>query len=369
MASKPLTRASFIDQCESILQDGSNATFSAAELGLILDDVLVEVSEAVPYVMKDVYTLETRTGSASSTSANNLVDTGKSQFASGDVGKNVFNKDDNTWAVITSHSSTSQVGLSADIFTVGERYEIYNEGCWSKKQINIKNSQDFLWIVGVEYPVDRATYSRGRQVNWKLYDRNTILELDVGYVDDTSETNAEKDVFVYFARQHKLNAMTDLAGELSAGPSAAATSIAVDGLQTGEATSTLYKDTLLYFTTINTITANSRLIYRVTADATISTEGAATLLIWPPLENALTDNDDVAFIKSTLPTDIERLAIQIVVGEALMSKSIKNIDNIVTGEGVSQKQFQTGERIAEKARARLHRKVDVNLRADRVYGR
>ena len=372
MPSRPLTRVQFIDQCESLLQDGSNATYSAAELGLILDDVLIEVSEAVPYVMKDVYTLETRTGTATSTSANNLVDATEAQFASADVGKVVYNTDDHTWAVITSYSSTSQVGLSKDIFTIGENYEIYNKGCWSKKQINIGDSNDLVrsignnGILGVSYPSDRADYTLEMLRNVDIRDRNVILELDVAWVDDTSETDAHKDVFVWVARQHKLNAMTDLGGELTAAPAVGATSIAVDGLQNS---GTVYKDTLLYFTTINLITANSRLIYRVTADASTSATGTATLSIWPPLENALSDNDDITFIGNTLPADIERIAIQIVVGEALMSKSIKNIDNIVTGEAVSQKQFTTGERIAEKARTRLHRKVDPNLRAEKVYGR
>ena len=294
MPSRPMLRTELIDQIENYLQDGSNATFTAAELGLLMDDAITEISWSVPYIMRDVYQLETRTGTASSTSANNLVDSGEAQFASTDVGKNVYNITDKTWAIIISFSSSSQVGLSKDIFVSGERYELYNEGCWSKKQINIKNSDDWLWIIGVSYPVDRADYSREVFRNFKLYDQNKILELDTAWVDDTKDTDAYKDVHIYFARQHKINAMTDQAGEINlvAGYAAGITSVAIDGLQ---ASGTVYKDTLFYFTQVQGITANSRLTYRVTSDFTITTN-AGTASFWPGLESAVNDNDDITAI-------------------------------------------------------------------------
>ncbi len=363
-----MSYANILDRCEQFLQDASNATFSTTELGLILDDIITEVSGVVPYVMRDVYQLETRTGSVSATSANNLVDSGESQFLSTDTGKVVFNADDKTWAVITSYSSASQVGLSKDIFTSGERYEIYNAGCWSKNQINVNNSDDLLWIVSVSYPTDRSWYTReiSRSFNMVRQDEfNNILEIDAVNLDDTKNTDANKDVYVYLAKQHKLNAMTDLAGAVNNGGGYATgtTSMAVNGLQ---ASGTILKDTLFHVAVATGI--DSRLVYRVTTDATITTN-AATMSFYPGLEAAVVNTAVVTFLGSTLTPQIERVIVQIVAGEALMSKSITNINNIVTGEAVSTKQYSTGERMAEKARVKLHRLADTNLRVDAMYSR
>lgn len=368
MVSRPLTRAQLIDQCESILQDSANSTWTAAELGLLLDDIITEASEAVPYVMVDIYQIESRTGSATSTSANNLVDASESQFASGDTGKIVYNTTDKTWAVITSFSSASQVGLSKDIFASGEQYEIYNEGCWSKKQLNIKNSDDYLWLIGAVYPV-RPDYNQVPLQNMRNvteYRSRRIIELDVTYVDDSKDADADKDVHLYLARQHKLNPMTDLAGavNLGAGYAAGATSMVLDALQTS---GTIFKDTL--FTVALASGISSRLTYRVTADATITTS-AATISFWPGLESAVLDDAIVTFIGSTLTPELERIIVQIVAGEALMSEGLSKINAISLGGGnISAKYYDTGERMAAKARRQLKALIDVDLRASHVYSR
>ncbi len=371
MGSRPMTRATLIDQCESILQDTGNATWTAAELGLLLDDAITEVSEYVPYVMRDVYQLETRTGSSTTTSASNLVDAGEAQFLSTDVGKVIYNVTDKTWAVVTTYSSTSQVGLSKDIFITGEQYEMYNAGCWAKNQVNLNNSDDLLWIVKVAYPVDRADSRRESLRNWTLVRRtefDNILEIDAAFLDDTKNSDADKDVYVYCAKQHKLNDMTDLVGAVNngGGYAAAATSMAVNGLQT---TGTLLKDTLFYFTQIGGVTANSRDIYRVTADATIS-GSATTISFYPGLETAVINADDITFIGSTLTPDIERLIVQIVCGEALMSQGLSKIDVFSRGgTGTPQRYYDIGERMTEKARRKLKSLVDVELRSVGIYSR
>ncbi len=359
MASKPLARADLVNQVESFLDDTSNAIWSASRLDLLLDDALTEVSNYSPYIMRDIYQIESRTGSASSTSSNNLVDATNSQFLSGDVGKVVYNTDDKTWAVITSYSSATQVGLSKDIFTSGEDYEIYNKACWSKKQINIENSDDWLWIVSVEYPV-------GHKRNWKLHDQNKVLELDVIRVDDTANTDANKDVYVYFARQHKVNPNTDLEGDTNAVVAVGATSMKVDGLT--DADSYIYKDTL-FTVEIDATVGETRQTYRVTADAAISSN-AATISFFPSLECALSADDVVNFVGSTLTPEIERQVVQIVIGEAMMSEAVDRIDKVnIGGSAVSNKYYETGERTAEKARARLKANIDVDERANFIYSR
>lgn len=369
MVSRPLTRAQIIDQCESFLDDSANATWTAARLGLLLDDAITEVSEAVPYVVRDIYQVETRTGTATATVADYLDDTGESQFLSTDVGKMVYNTIDKTWATITSYSTTSRVGISKDIMASGEGYELYNENCWSRKQVNIENSSDYLWIIGAVYPVEPALWEPPlRNMRNVVEHSRDIIEIDVLSLDDTKQTDAYKDTHIYFARQHKLNPMTDLASAVNktGGYSADATTMIIDMLQT---TGTIFKDTLFYFTTIGAVTTDSRLIYRVTADATIASN-ATTISFYPGLECDVSNDDTIAFVGSTLTPELERIIVQIVAGEALMSEGINKINQIPKGGStVSNKMYEVGERVAEKARFKLKGLVDVDLRANQVYSR
>ena len=65
-----------------------------------------------------------KTGTASATLANHLVDTTANQFVAGDVGRLVWNSTDNTFAVITVYNSVSDVTISANIMVSGEAYSI-----------------------------------------------------------------------------------------------------------------------------------------------------------------------------------------------------------------------------------------------------
>ena len=68
-----------------------------------------------------------KSGTATETTADRLIDTTKNQFVEDDVDKVVFNTTDNTTAVITSYISESAVELDTDIMASGEDYEIYEE--------------------------------------------------------------------------------------------------------------------------------------------------------------------------------------------------------------------------------------------------
>jgi len=364
-----MARADLVNQAEDALQDSTNAIWTAAEVGLKLDDAMIEASWYVPYVMKDIYTVESRTGSASSTSANNLVDATKSPFVSGDTGKVVYNVTDKTWAVITSYSSATQVGLSKDIFTSGEQYEIYNKGCWNSKQINIANSEGYLWIIGVEYPALRSPYTRRQSMrNFTLHEQQKILEIDVAYVDDSAVATADKDAYLHLARPHVLNPMTDLAGEVDfgAGYAAGSTTIHMDGLG---ATETIYKGALLYFGQLGGNTVDSRFVYRVTEDVTLSSN-EGDVKIWPGLESALVDNDDVTFLRSTLTPELERAVVQLTAGRCAMSKSIKYINTISVGGGSSYSRYREwGQGEVAQAIRKLKTLQDPELKAYIPQGR
>jgi|TARA_R110000796_G_scaffold42449_9_gene104944 hypothetical protein len=73
----------------------------------------------------------TQSGSATSTSANNLVDTAAT-FTNNLVGYIVYNTTDNTVATVTSVTDANTLVLSADIMANAESYTLYaddNAGC------------------------------------------------------------------------------------------------------------------------------------------------------------------------------------------------------------------------------------------------
>jgi len=278
-----------------MLQDASNAEFGLPEENYGIEEGLKILGRnqnhlnLVPIVFK----IESRYGNVSATSTSNLTDTTKSQFVSGDATdeKVVHNITDDTWATISSITSSSVLALNKDIFVSGERYEIYNKRCWNKRQIYIGDVTDYLYIARVEYPV-------GRPRNWTLLNNN-ILELDVAYIRDSNSTLTtlqEVDVLVWFAKPHVLSQLTDWAGEVNngAGYAAGVTSIAIDNMGSTEIIEEGEMFTL----------ENQKTIYTITADVTTSAN-AATISFYPGLEAAVVDDDDITFVKSTLLSDDE----------------------------------------------------------------
>jgi hypothetical protein len=66
-----------------------------------------------------------KTGTATATTANHLVDTTANQFVAGDVGRFVWNTTDNTYAKITTFNSVSDVTLDTNIMANGEEYKLF----------------------------------------------------------------------------------------------------------------------------------------------------------------------------------------------------------------------------------------------------
>ncbi len=274
------------DKVESNLRDTGNVNFSTTELDEEIVDALFEVSQFFPHERMETYTIESRVGTASSTSSGNLVDATKSQFLSSDVGKMVFNSRDKTWAEIVTFTSTTTVALSKDIMASGETYEIYNNECTSKFQINISDVTDYLGINKLEYP-------KGQRRNYDI--DGTILTIKVDSVRDskvvTSGTQPDTEVYIWFKVKHRATQLTDLSATVNngAGYSAGDVSMALDGLQTS---GTIEADQ--EFTV-----ANTRGVYRVIADATI-TSNEATITFYPGLQSDIDNLDVVTFEDSTL---------------------------------------------------------------------
>src|SRR3990167_1502385 len=185
------------------LADSAVSEFAAADVNYQIEESLKEITEHFPHTIEAVYKIESRYGTPSSTSANNLVDSTKGQFLAADSTdeKVVYNATRKTWATIISFSSTAQVGLSADIIkATSDQYYIFNKMSRNAKQIYVGNIIEVAEPVKAEYP---ANYwpRNWRNVRWQQ--GNRVLELDINFRpddsdSDTSNYSARLDVIVEF---------------------------------------------------------------------------------------------------------------------------------------------------------------------------
>ena len=312
-----LTYANIVDRVEQALQDTTNATYDATELGYWVEDKLAEFSTYRPHLVDVIFKIESRTGTDVTGTQSSLTDSVESQFLSTDPTneKVIHNTTDNTFAVVLSRTSASVMVLSADIMNANDNYRIYNKRCTNQRQIYIGDVTDYLWIERVEYPL-------GNPRNSKVF--NEVLEIDVARVEDSDTTNTDLpyvDVLVRFAKPHKLSQLTDWAGELTAGAAADATTIALDGLQT---TGTIEEGDEFFL-------ENHRTRYTVTVPATIATNIATLTGFYPGLEAAALENDDIAFVKSTLKPQDERILADMIVAGAILNNNIVYVDAIPKG--------------------------------------
>ncbi len=302
------------DEVEAYIQDTGNVDYAAGDLDKVIRASEIELSAKQPSVSEEFYFIETRTGSASSTSANNLVDSSESQFLAEDVGKVVHNVTDNEWARINSFSSTSQVGLSHDIMESGDEYRIYNEGCRAQNQIYLGTERSFVGD-DENWGVEQVEF-RTQQVPPELRDfsvRRGVLSIDVGTLglEDSKTVTSLTEVIVQIRRVHFASELTDLAGAInnSGGYQKGDVSIAIDGLG---ATDTILHDAELTFLGL-------RGVYRVIDDVTLSS-GGGTIEIWPPLETSVADDLVLNFSQSTMNRDQETRLIQLAAGRAVISQ-------------------------------------------------
>lgn len=310
----PKSFALLVDETEAELQDSGNTLWTAAELAIQLEDALREISEYDPYITREIFEFETRTGTATATTAGSLVDTDESQFLATDVNKVIFNTTDRTWAKVITFTSTSVLVLSNDIMASGEGYKIYNRECSNIKQLYLGDVEDYVGpnhgvplVEGVEFPIDSDP---PRYRNFTV--KGNVLTVDLQRsIADSKDGDAIVEVYVEFRRKHQVSQLTDVAGavDLGAGYAAGLSTIHVDELGSAEV---IAEDT--EFTI-----AGTRGVYRTTQATTLSSnEGDITF--WPPLLEAIADGEVVTFRESTLSRKLERQVVEFAAGRAAISK-------------------------------------------------
>lgn len=310
----PKAFATLVDEIELELQDSTNVLWTAAELGTQLEDALREISNLAPNIVREIYEFETRAGRASATTAGALVDATESQFLSTDVDKVIYNTTDRTWAVVEAFVSTSQLTLTRDIMAINENYKMFNRDCWNIRQLYIGDVEDYVGdnhgVVAVEY----KTLQIARNYRSFQVEGNVLTVGFDGSIPDSKTANADIEVFVWFNRRHQVSQLTDLAGavNLVAGYARGATTIAVDGLAGAEV---IAEDQEF-------IVAGLRGVYRTTAATTLAA-GAGSITFFPPLDNALADDDVVTFLGSSLSRDQERIVVDLAAGRAAESKATR----------------------------------------------
>lgn len=353
--------AVLVDEVETELADTANATWTAAVVGANLEKALKEISAHHPYIIRESYRFETRYGTAGSTVANALSDSANAQFGSGDVGKEVFNLTDRTWAKIIGFTSTAQVSLSKDIMAINEQYEIYNEDCHNHRQLNLKNVTDYIGsqhgIEKVVYPVE--TYpEKKRQFRLEGNDENMLtIELD-SKPPNSKEPEADVELFVFFNTRQRVSQLTDLAGALSSSALVAATTIALTSLQ---GAGTIKEGDMFSI-------ANVRGLYRVTADTAIASSASSAVPFWPPLDSAANSATVVSFVGSTLSPILERVAVDMTVGYCMVTGegAIKMANDVVMGGVKAASNYYTmGQARIENARKEL--RAMVKPKTSQVY--
>jgi len=345
-----LSYTEFRDAIESGLRDSSNTYFSAAELDNNITEALRTAARYRRHLVKVTYQIESRYGSASSTSSNNLVDATKDQFVSTDAAKRLYNSTDKTWADVLSYTDAENLGLSQDIMASGEKYYLYNKGCWSNKQINIEDVTDY---VGKNHGVYRLEYPIGKERGIDSINGD-ILKIGLDREpDDSDPNNTDRviDVYVWFNKRHKLSQLTDLAGAVNnaSGYSKGATSMAVDNLQSAGTIEQDQEFTL----------ASRDQVYTVTAAASISSN-AATISFYPGLDADVANDIVVTLIQSTLDDELEEILIEYVIGKALMDEANLHLHNISsTGLNAYKQYLETASFRYNEAIRRL-RKLAVS---------
>ena len=314
-----LTYAEIQDRVEQQLQDASAATYTTTMTNMWMEEALKEFSQYDPHIVPVVFQIESRFGNDTAGTASSLTDTTKSQFLAADATdeKVIHNTNDDTWAVVTTYTSTSVLVLSKDIMDSGESYEMYNKRCWNERQIYIGDVTDYLWIDSVEYPI-------GTKRSWKVY--GDVLEIMVNSVGDSNSTLDplnQVDVLVRFAKPHKLCQLTDLDGVVHTEGAKAAKTLQIKTFTDAQI---VEEGDELYI-------ANHRSLYTVTTGVTLATQAStgSQISIFPGLEAVAPADDAITFTKSTLKPQHEAMFCRMVAARAILSDVTARINTINKG--------------------------------------
>ncbi len=307
----PKLFATMVDEVQAELQD-DGTIYLDAFVAIQLEDAIREVSDYSSYEMMETFKIESRTGTADENKANALVDDASAQFLEADVGKEIYNTTDKTWAVVTAFVDTGELTLSKDIMEDGdEPYAMFNKGCRNEFQINIGDITDHISPPKhgvargyVEYPI-------GTKRNFTIED--DILTIAVDDVDSSGDSDADVEVYVWFKKTHRVSQLADLAGTVNGTVVAGATTFVIAAV--GSGTEVIAENTLFTF-----YGSTVRGTYRIKYDLTLSS-GGGTIVFWPGLESAPANGAIVAFVGSTLDTRLERLVVELTAARSLISMS------------------------------------------------
>jgi hypothetical protein len=345
----PETWATMTDLISQKLQDTGNAKWADAEIALGMTEGLREISNTRPFIYRAEFNLESRNGRTTATTASALVDSTKSQFLAGDVGKWLYNSTDRTWAVVTAYVSATQLTLSKDIMAVSEDYRIFNKECTDSKEININANQlpddalgsramDWLYIDKIEYPIMQDPPSYLLPGQWELQENNIIrLKID-SQPPDSSVADAPDEVWVYFAMEHRLSRMTDLMGDTASSAAAGVTTLTVHALTD---TDVVYKGQLF---TVDNIKGT----YVADYQRAIASSSCA-ISFWPPLASAAASTIIVRFISNTMPQKLEGIYADLVAGKIAMNKAQSYVNKVNYGASPFNIMHQWGQYKYEKA--------------------
>lgn len=168
--------------------------FAEDELDLHINEVRVEISQRRPYEVRETLNISNKSGQATATTPNHLIDTVNAHFVAEDVGKTVYNSTDKTTAKVTVHNSTSDLTLDTDIMASGEAYHLYSYQGTSGKDLNISSITDLIEVEKAEYKTRQNPQSFR---NVKVF--GDILTLDI----DSTPTDGDE-VFLYCRKVHQL---------------------------------------------------------------------------------------------------------------------------------------------------------------------
>jgi len=342
----PETYATMQVLIQDKLEDSGASVFSTGKLDKGMAEGLRQLSQFHPYVYRCEFNLESRTGTATSTLANSLVDATNAQFLSTDVGKWIYNETDRTWAVVTAFvAGGTTLTLSKSIMASGESYRMFNKECTDSKEININANQgpdgalgsrafDWIYIDKIEYPILQDPPSYLTPGQWELQE-NHIIRLKISdEPPNTKDSDAPDEVWVYFALQHQLSRLTGFLGkiDLIAGYAAGLTSIHVDDMTASEI---IYKGQMFQIDGV-------RGIYIANYQMTL-TGGESDVTFYPPLMDATVDDNTVRFISNTLDSKLEGIYADLVAGKMAMSKARVYINSIGPGPNRYRYTYEWGK--------------------------
>jgi len=180
--------------------------FAKDEIDLHISEVLAEISQRRPYEVRETLTISNKSGVATATTADHLIDTDNAHFVAADVGKTVYNSIDKTTAKVIAYNSESDLTLDTDIMASGESYCLYCYGGTSGRDLDISS---VTGLIGDK--VEKAEYPT-RQWPRDMKDVEVFGDLVTLKLD--SEPTDGDEVFLYC---HKVHTLTESASTLSPG--------------------------------------------------------------------------------------------------------------------------------------------------------